>query len=293
MIRRVLAAAAVLVAGSIAGCGGSGSTPSATVSGSVADGYLVGAEVFMDRNGNYQWDEGEPKTVSGPHGYYSLAVAPADEGKYPIVVRVVAGSTVDEDDGKPAQSGYVLSAPAGATGFISPMSSLVREKMAANPEMTMTEAMVQLRNQLNLPADVNMLGDYVAGSGTGKQQAQYLTMRETAREMASLMAEQAPLVMNGAGVNRERYRAMMGEINSNMPQIADNAMSGSGMESAAMTAMRERMRTMLQGMQAGSGFSNYSGMFRNMTSQGAFWNYSGNRWQPGGMMGGGGSMGMM
>ncbi|KAF0217116.1 MAG: hypothetical protein FD174_3417 [Geobacteraceae bacterium] len=288
MLKRFLAVAAVLAVGSIAGCGGSGgSTPAATVSGTVADGYLVGAQVFMDKNGNYQWDEGEPKTVSGPHGYYTLSVAPADEGKYPIVVRVMAGSTVDEDDGKPVQSGYVLSAPSGSTGFISPMSSLIREKMAANPGMTTTDAMVQLRNQLNLPAEVNMLGDYVAGSGVGQHQVHYQTMRETARQMTSLMAEQAPLVMNGAGINRGRYRAMMGEINLNMSQITDNAMNGSGMDSAPMTAMRDRMRTMLQGMQVGGGFTNYSGMFRNMTSHSAFWNYTGSRWRPGGMMGSG------
>lgn len=288
MIKIVLAAAAVLAVGSIAGCGGSGgSTPTATVSGTVADGYLREAEVFLDKNGNYQWDAGEPKTTSGAGGAYALHVAEADLGKYPVVCRAVEGSTVDEDTGQPIQNSYVMSAPAGATDFISPMSSLIREKMAANPGMTMAQATAQLRSQLNLPADADILGDYVAGSMAGQRQADYQTMRETAQQMAALMAQEAPLVMNGNGVYVSRYRGMMGEINQNMPQIAYNAMAGSGMESAFMLTMLTQMESYLISMPTEGGFTNYSGMFNNMTSHTTFWNYTGGHWQPGGMTGSG------
>lgn len=288
MLKRVLVAALIYCAGTIAGCGGkSSSTPAATVSGVVADGHLSGAEVFLDMNGNYRWDAGEPKTTSSAGGAYALNVASSDQGHYPIVCRAVAGTTVDEDTGQPVQNSYVMSAPSGVTAFVSPMSSLIREKMAANPGMTMAEAVTQLRNQLNMPSDVDMLADYVTGSQSGQHQSHYQVMRETARQMAALMAEQAPLVMNGTGVDVTRYRAMMGEINLNMPGITDNAMNGLGMDSPFMTAMRSQMHTTLQNMPAGTGFMNYSGMFRNMTSHTTFWNYTGNRWQPGGMTGGG------
>ncbi|KAF0217111.1 MAG: hypothetical protein FD174_3412 [Geobacteraceae bacterium] len=291
MLKIVVTTAVIFTAGITAGCsGGSAGTPAATVSGVVADGYLREAEVFLDRNGNYQWDAGEPKTASRAGGAYTLSIASSDLGEYPVVCRAVAGSTVDEDTGQTVQNGYVISAPAGVTAFVSPMSSLIRGKMAANPDMTMAEAMTQLRNQFNMPSDVDMLADYVAGSQSGQHQIHYQTMRETARQMATLMAEQAPLVMNGSGVNVNRYRAMMGEINLNMPQIADNAMNGLGMDSPFMTAMRNEMHATLQNVPIGAGFMNYSGMFRNMTSHSAFWNYTGNRWQPGGMMGGGGMM---
>lgn len=288
MIKIVLATAVVLTVGSIAGCGGgSGSTPTATVSGIVADGYLRGAEVYLDKNGSYQWDAGEPKATSGSGGAYTLQMAQADMGKYPIVCRAVAGSTVDEDTGQPVQNSYVMSAPAGVTAFVSPMSTLVREKMAANTGMTMAEALTQLRNQLNMPSDVDMLADYVAGSQSGQHQSHYQTMRETARQMAALMAEEAPLVMSGNGVYVNRYQGMMGEINENMPYIADNAMNGFGMDSSFMIEMQNQMQATLQNMPSGGGFTNYSGMFRNMTSHTTFWNYTGNRWQPGGMTGSG------
>ena len=107
-IAGALAVAAVAVV--IGGCGG-GNDTSTAVTGVVADGYLVDALGFLDRNGNYRWDEGEPKTFSGEGGVYSLRVPAEDAGKYPVVVSVLAGRTVDEDTGQPVTAGYVLSAP--------------------------------------------------------------------------------------------------------------------------------------------------------------------------------------
>lgn len=297
-MKRKIFGAAVLtaaLAGAIAGCGGSGTTSApVSVSGTVADGYLVGAEVFLDKNNNYQWDEGEPKATTGPGGKYTLTMAAGDMGKYPVVVHAIAGSTVDADTGQTVPSDYVMSAPAAAGGFVSPMSTLVREKMESNPGMTMAQAMVQLRNQLNLPAGMDMLADYVAGSGSGPYQAQYQSMHQVARQMAGLMADQSSLVLNGTVVNMGRYQVMMGKIDQNLPQIANNAFQGMGMNSAFMTGMRSRMQTMLQSMSTAGGFNNYSTpLFRNMTGSRFFWNYSGGRMQPGSGMMGGGARGMM
>lgn len=298
MKTKIFAAAVVTaaLAGAIAGCGGSGTTSApVSVSGTVADGYLVGAEVFLDKNNNYQWDEGEPKAMTGPDGKYTLTVAAGDMGKYPVVVHAIAGSTVDKDTGKPVSSDYVMTAPAAAGGFVSPMSTMVRAKMEANPGMTMAQAMVQLRNQLNLPAGMDMLADYVAAGGVpGQYQAQYQSMHEAAQQMAGLMADQSNLVMNGSAVNMGRYLVMMGQINQNLPQIANNAFQGMGMDSAFMAGMRSRMQTALAAMSTNGGFGNYStggfgnysALFRNMTSQHYFWNYTGGRMQPGAGMGG-------
>ena len=70
--------AAVSLTALLAGCGGGGSATTAAVGGIVADGYLVNAVAFLDRNGNYEWDEGEPKTTTGPGGVYSLLSAEQD-----------------------------------------------------------------------------------------------------------------------------------------------------------------------------------------------------------------------
>lgn len=271
--------AAILTVGLVAGCGGGGGTPatSAAVSGTVADGYLVGATVFLDKNGNYQLDAGEPSTTTDANGAYTLNVDPADVGKYPIAAMAIKGQTIDKDTNQAVPNSYMLSMPATAvsgtvsSNFISPMSTLIREKMAANPSMTLNDAKTQLRNQMNLPAGIDMMADYVAGSRSEMNAAQYQTMHTTAQQMAGLMAGQAALVMNGNGVYPNRYRGMMAAINSNMPAIAANVMNGLGMNSTFMTAMMSQMQAQLGAMPIGAGFANYSGMFRNMTSSRYFW----------------------
>jgi hypothetical protein len=254
----------------------------------VADGYLINASVFLDRNGNYQLDAGEPSTTTDAQGAYTLSMDPADVGKYPIMALAIKGQTIDKDTNQTVPNSYMLSMPASKvsgtvnSNFISPMSTLVREKMAANPGMTVTDAMTQLRNQMNLPPGIDMMADYIAGSQSGANTAQYQTMHSNARKMADLMAGQAGLVMNnGSGVNMNRYRSMMGTINSNMPAI-----SATTMDSTFMTGMMGQMQTQLGVMPMGGGFANYSGMFRNMTSHGSFWSPTGTPMTPmsGGMM---------
>lgn len=286
MKKRIVQIAALLAVGLIAGCGGSGSTSRTTpVSGVVADGYLNKAEVFLDMNDNYRWDAGEPKTTTGSGGAYTMMVPVADAARYPVVARAIAGMTIDEDTNSAVAAGYVMSAPAGAAGFVSPMSSLVREKMAANPGMTLDTAMTQLRIQLNMPSGINMMGDYVAGSQGGTEAAGYQAMRTTAQQMAALAAGQEALVMDGSSVYVDRYRSMMGTIDANMASIGSNATGGLDMNSAFMTGMRNQMQSQLATMPMTGGFLNFSGMFRNMTSYQPFRNYSGGMMQPGsGMM---------
>jgi len=294
MKKHTVTGLAALALGLVAGCGGGGSTPaaSATISGAVADGYLVGATVFLDKNGNYQLDTGEPSATTGANGAYTLNVDPVDIGKYPIVAVAIKGQTVDIDTNQTVANSYLLSMPATAisgtvnSNFISPMSTLIREKMAANPNMTMNDAMTQLRNQMNLPGGIDMMADYVASSKSGPNATQYQAMRTTAQQMAGLMAGQASLVMNGSGVDLNRYRGMMATINSNMSGISSNVMNGLDMNSTFMTGMMSQMQTQLGTMSIGGGFVNYSGMFRNMTSHNSFWSNTGTPMTPmsGGMM---------
>lgn len=276
MKRQALAALCIMAACIIAGCGGSGSgssgsVTSTTISGKVADGYLSGAEVFLDKNGNYQWDGGEPKTTTDGNGAYRMTVSTADAAMYPMVARAIAGATIDRDTNAAVANSYVLCAPAGATGFISPMSTLIREKMVANPSMHFTDAMTQLRNQMNLPADINMMADYVAGSQSGANATHHQTMHAIARQMVALMAGQSALVMpDGRSVIVNRYRSMMGTLNSNMSGIAANAENQLGMDSPFMTTMMTTMQSQMGAISTG-GYMNYSAMFRNMTSNRYFW----------------------
>lgn len=288
MKRNLITAAALLTVSLIAGCGGSGMGSNAStisVSGKVADGYLVNASVFLDKNGNYKLDVGEPSAMTDANGAYVLNIDLADVGRYPIVAVATKDVTIDKDTNLPVENSYVLSMHAVAvtpstketvsgtvSNFISPMSTLIMEKMVANPGMTLIDAMAQMRNQMNLPASIDMMTDYVAAGQSGMNVAQYQFMHTTAQQMVGLMAGQMPQVMTGNSVNVNRYHSMMALINSNMPAIAANVMNGRGMNSTFMTSMMSNMQTQLGTIPVTGGFMNYSAMFRNMTSNRYFWN---------------------
>lgn len=285
-------ALALLALASFTGCGGSGTgtTSPTAVTGVVADGYLQNALVFLDKNKNYQLDNGEPSATTDEHGAYTLTIPESDVGLYPIVALAIKDQTIDNDTGLPVSNTYVLCLPEASvsgivSNFISPMSTLLREKLIANPDMTLAEAVTQLRNQLNMPAGMNIMGNYVEGAREGEYRQQYQSMHEVARQMAGLMADQAPLVMNEQRAYSDRYRSMMGEMNLSLSRIADNVADGDGTNSTLMNQLRTQMHTRIQGVPVTGGFANYSAMFRNQTSHSYFWNYSGGRMHASGGMG--------
>ena len=95
-----------VVASKIADDGSSSSVT--TLSGVVADGYLRNAKVFLDRNGNRVYDNGEPYTQSATGGGFSLEVNPGEGELYPVVAQVIADQTIDEDTGAVVTNDYVL-----------------------------------------------------------------------------------------------------------------------------------------------------------------------------------------
>ena len=289
MTKRILAVLSIISAGIIAGCGniGSGTMTSATaISGKVADGYLVNATVFLDKNLNYQPDVGEPSVITDSNGAYSLNIAPADAGRYPIVAIATKGVTIDKDTNLPVANTYVLSMHAvavtsgtgGVSGtvsnFISPMSSQLRELMETGKYATIQDAMNDLRTRLGLPAGMGMMDDYIAANNTA--------MHTAARNMAALMGSQMALVHSPSGsattVDINRYRGMMGTIFSNISSVR-----GSGPDTqTAITNLTGNMMTNLPNIPPGQPFRNMSTAFRGGMMGGS----------GGGMMGGSGG-GMM
>ena len=108
MKRNLITAAVLVTVSLISGCGGTGSNPSTTsVSGRVADGYLVNASVFLDKNVNYQMDAGEPSTMTDANGAYTLMIDSADMGRYPIVAMAIKGQTIDKDTNQSVPDSYM------------------------------------------------------------------------------------------------------------------------------------------------------------------------------------------
>ena len=229
----------------ISGCGsasdvtiagvGSGGTG---VYGVVADGYLAKATVFLDKNGNYQLDPGEPYTTTDANGAYTLDVDPADVGKYPIVAFAIKGTTVDEDSGQPIANTYVLSIPkesvnVDAANFISPMTSMVREFMETGEYTSVQQAADALIEKLGQPAGTDIMGDYI--------QANNVALQTAAQNMATFMGNQMGQIigMNGSTITVDvnGYRDMMGQMYSNMSPSWCNSQVNMGNSGGGMTNM--------------------------------------------------------
>lgn len=252
-----IVAACSLVA-ALAGCGSSdtATTPTtattASVSGSVADGYLVNATVFLDKDRDFVLDADEPSAITDGDGKYTLSVSAADIGKYPVVALATAGTTIDLDDRtKTVAESYLLCMPAASlvttesglsgtvdSNFISPISTLVQERMAADSSLTLAAAVELVRTELGLPAGPNPLGNYLQGVNTNAQ------LHTMAREMVALMMEQRAQIMNpnGSGVDPLRYRSMVQTMSQNMQQLYQNAAA----EPAVRDAFRQTMRDRIQ-----------------------------------------------
>ena len=270
MKKHLITAVTLLTVGLIAGCGSGGTsttattnTPTTSISGKVADGYLAGATVFMDKNGNYQLDAGEPSATTDANGSYTLMnVDPADVGKYPIVAMVVKGVTKDLDTNATVTSSYVLSMPAAAisgtvnSNFISPMSSQLRVLMDTGNYASMQDAMSALSTQLGMPVGTNMLTDYMVANNTA--------MHTTAQNMASLMGSQMSQVLGASGstttVDAGRYQGMMMSIFKNMSSIKGTTPSAQ----STMTNLMGTMTTTLQNTPSGMPFRNISTAIRGM-----------------------------
>lgn len=82
-----------------------------TVSGQVMDGYLRDSVVFLDLNNNGLRDAFEPETRSGTNGEFTLTTTESIPEDATLIAEVIAGVTIDEDDGQPVPQGYTLRSP--------------------------------------------------------------------------------------------------------------------------------------------------------------------------------------
>lgn len=163
---RILAGSAAIAALSACG-GGDGNTlapasnppPTANLTGKAIDGYLVGAKVCLDSNGNGSCDPGEPSSVTDESGNYGLVADAQAIGKTLLVM--IDGSTKDQSrPGYSFPAGFVLSSVIdGMTDqHITPITTMVQAQVRSGKSLAAAErAVVSL-----LGGKVNLKDDYIA-----------------------------------------------------------------------------------------------------------------------------------
>jgi hypothetical protein len=166
---------------------GSSST-STTLSGVVADGYLSGARVFLARNQNLVYDNGEPMALSTAGGSYTLDVNPGDGELYPVVVEVLGGETIDEDSGSPVANNYLLASLPGKWQFVSPLTTLVKLESDKNPSLTIQELEIEIRHRFGIAGSVSLFSDYITVPGDAAAVAdEYARTHRAAQVIAGVM----------------------------------------------------------------------------------------------------------
>lgn len=144
---------AAMLTSVLVGCGSDSNTATdennAATTIKAIDGYLVNAEVYVDRNNNGE-PEADEKLASNTGENGEIALSRSDS-QYPVIVRAIAGSTYDKDKAGRLTETFELTANAGAT-VVTPFSTVAR---ATNMSLT------DLAATLNLPESV-IDSDYTA-----------------------------------------------------------------------------------------------------------------------------------
>ncbi|MFH0710544.1 MAG: DUF2202 domain-containing protein [Pseudomonadota bacterium] len=184
---------AVSVAVLLAGCGEGDDTTSTvkgtdtttTLSGTVADGYLVGAKVCIDKNFNDVCDADEPFAITDNGGRYTLALSSMEATGFPIIVEADE-NTIDLDTNTRIGEKWHFKAVAGNSSFISPLSTLVAQEMELNTSLTLEQAMLNLQTELGI--DINSTVDYVAANNTKAHNAAKIIAKSLANTEKLLTA---------------------------------------------------------------------------------------------------------
>lgn len=204
--------------GSDSDSGGGAVDTTTTLSGIVADGYLLNATVCLDLNLSKTCDSGEPTATSTKGGKYSLDATKVQIDTFPVIAEIIAGITVDEDNpDAPVAKAYALTAPAGKGAFVSPLTTMVQaqiETTGKTSEQIENEILASMGQD---PTVVSLFDDYVAKkadttSPTAVQDS-YLQLHQIAQVTATTIA-------NNIEVIEEAIKS--GEVNLDLATTLDS-----------------------------------------------------------------------
>jgi len=208
---RGLAIGALCVA--VASCGGGDGDgepqpPIETVRGKVIDGYLAGAVVCLDANGNGRCDDGEARAVSDAAGAYELAVPAGSTA--PLIAEIRAGQA--RDSAQPAtavDSSYRMASPSrDYSTDITPFTTLVH--VTGERDAALAEDLV--RNELGLPPKFNIRLSTAPEDGS-------LTQAVARSIVIALKAVDATLDMSSAGAMKAVVAAFPAAL-TDLPRLS-------------------------------------------------------------------------
>ncbi len=126
----------------------------------IADGYLQGATVCLDKNNNLVCESTEPQDITNAQGQYTLNdVTTSDSLNSAVIALVPAGAFVHNATNQVVTKPYTLTTPLGKHSVISPLTTFVAETMRSNGNMDINTASQIVSYQLNV-TDIDLFQDY-------------------------------------------------------------------------------------------------------------------------------------
>ncbi|WP_175920934.1 hypothetical protein [Burkholderia latens] len=150
-----------------AGGGSPPTTPTAAVTGTAIDGYLIGATVCLDLNNNGVCDSGEPTAVTDGTGQFSIPYSGDATGKM-LLVQV---TPTTKDQSRPAgfqfPATFTLSqvVQSATSQVVSPLTTLVGAQMQTG--LSRSQAVAAVQSLLGKQVDPN--ADYFANNDATTQ----------------------------------------------------------------------------------------------------------------------------
>lgn len=202
---------AVAISLALTGCGGSDENGSSTTTSSttssttksakntvkVIDGYLVNAEVYVDRN-----DNGKPESdekLDGLTNTRGEITLDNSDTQYGLIIRAIAGKAYDQDKVGRLTKTIELSADAGTT-IVTPFTTAAKAQ-----NMSVSD----LAASLNLPEAV-IAGDYTASDSDSAIQA-HLYARSIARSLTD----------NSASLSATSVESAISKVDTAIKNIPD------------------------------------------------------------------------
>jgi len=208
----------------IGGCGDGGGNSGGVVEqevikGQVIDGYIAGALVCLDHNGNGRCDGSEAQAFSDTAGGYQLTI-PKDSTA-PLVAEVVAGRSRDSDQPElTVDISYRMASPSpGYSTNITPYTTLVH--LSAERNFPLAEDVV--RDVLGLPPRFNIAMAAAAEPGS-------LTRAVAKSVVTALKATAGTLDMSSPGAMSQVVAAFPPALTS-LPQLRITTKNGAAIES--------------------------------------------------------------
>lgn len=246
LLAPVTAAALVACGG---GGSGSGATASSTINGVAVDGYIQGATVFLDRNGNGSPDNGEPSAVTDSSGRYSLNTTGISAAELTGLKVIVSGG-VDTDTGYAFTGRLSARVEDAASGqVVTPLTTLVDAMVAQGLASDPDSARSQIAKALGLSASDLMLDPMkVIDSKPGVYTTQVALQRAiqllTAANAAGSPQEAQERVIQAlaAAVKAQSSRVSPGTLVSQLtlPQSTAAARLADSLHDALETALRDK-----------------------------------------------------